>query len=357
MKKILSFLMIALLAISALGCDFLSTIYALKDFSVEYRTYNEIYQTATKSTIDATTDITVVETNIEGLESAHSHVYAMFDRDENRTFLDETRRDERTVSIFANVEGLIVEYLIEDTVVTPRIPEAGDGSASDEGIFNMDEEFSFQDLDQERKTGEHSYAFNLPLKNLVKLDKVLDMVDELKAYDPDAASLDAAIAQVEIAFTSVESVIDIQATLTEHRLEFEGGLYAVLTIVNHTIVKIPDPFEFPDVFADPYVFIPVDDVRLATKPYLPEVPILARLALAGGWIRLELTAGTYTIESDQWGALSETLFQDAAGTAIPFDAVDSIQVTVAVDGAYYFRMVPFAAGEVTLSFVKQTPAQ
>lgn len=250
MKKLLALLLSALIAVSALGCDFLSTIYALKDFSVEYRTYNEIYSTATKSTIDATTDVTVVETNIEGVESAYSHIYAMFDRDENRTFLDETRDDVQTVSIFDNVDGLIVEYVIEDTIVTPRIPEGGDGSTS-EGIFNMDEEFSFQDLDQERKTGEHSYAFNLPLKNLVKLDKVLDMVDELKAYDPDAASLDAAVAQVEIAFTSVESVIDIRATLTEHRLEFEGGLYAVLTIVNHTIVKIPDPFEFPDVFADP----------------------------------------------------------------------------------------------------------
>lgn len=356
MKKLLALLLSALIAVSALGCDFLSTIYALKDFSVEYRTYNEIYTTATKSTIDATTDVTVVETNIEGVESAYSHIYAMFDRDENRTFLDETRDDVQTVSIFDNVDGLIVEYVIEDTIVTPRIPEGGDGSTS-EGIFNMDEEFSFQNLDQERKTGEHSYAFNLPLKNLVKLDKVLDMVDELKAYDPDAASLDAAVAQVEIAFTSVESVIDIRATLTEHRLEFEGGLYAVLTIVNHTIVKIPDPFEFPDVFADPYVFVPVDDVRLATKPYLPDVPIALGLLETGGWIRLELTAGTYTIDCAQWGALSETLFQDAAGTAIPYDAVGSIQVTVPADGTYFFRMVPFAAGDVTVSFLKQTPAQ
>lgn len=355
MKKVLSLLMIVLLALAVLGCDFLSTIYALKDFSVEYRTYNEIYSTATQSTIDATTEITVVETNIENLESAHSHVYAMFDRTNNRTFLDETRQDERTVSVFANVEGLIVEYVIEDTIVTPRIPE-GSGS-TDEGIFNMDEQFSFQDLDKERKTGQHSYAFNLPLKNLVKLDKVLDMVDELKVYDPDAASLETAIAQVEISFETVESVIDIRATLTEHRLEFEDGLYAILTIVNHTIVKIPDPFEFPDVFSEEYAFVPVDDIRLATKPYLPDAEIAVTLSETGGWIRLELTAGVYTIVSDQWGNLSEAVLQSSDSAVIPYDAVGSIQVTIALDGTYFFHMVPFASGEVALTFVKQIPAE
>lgn len=355
MKKTLSMLMIALISIAALGCDFLSTIYAVKDFSVEYRTYNEIYATAEQSTIDATTEITVVETNIEGLESVSSHIYAMFDKTASRTYMDETRDDVQTVSVFQNVDGLIVEYLIEDTVVTPRIPEAGSGTS--EGIFNMDEQFSFQDLDQERKTGEHSYAFNLPLKNLVNLDKVLDMVDELKAFDPDSTSLDAAIAQVEISFETVESVIDVTATLTDQRLDFADGVYAILTITNHTTVRIPELFEFPDVFADTFSFVPPSDVRLATKPFLPDVAITVPLTTEGGWIRLALTAGVYTIEADAWGAFAEAVLQDAAATVVPYDAVGSIQVTIAADGNYFLHLVPTEAGNATFTFVKQVPAE
>ncbi len=45
MKRFLSFF-VAAIAVLLVGCDFLSTIIALKDFSGEYNRYNAIYQTA-----------------------------------------------------------------------------------------------------------------------------------------------------------------------------------------------------------------------------------------------------------------------------------------------------------------------
>jgi hypothetical protein len=339
MKRFLS-LLVAALTLSLVGCDFLSTIIALKDFSGEYNTYNAIYQTAEQTTVDTTTTITVTETNIENFDTVSSHVYAMFDKTNGLTYIDQTLDAVQQVSVLRNEGDLLVEYLIlANNIVLPTIPE---GSATPtDNVFNMEEQFSFQDLDNEHKIGEHAYAFNLPLDNMINLDALLDLAGELAVFDSELAVLANAIAAVEVVFEEVESVIDVHAILADYRMDFADGVYAIVTIENHTIVKIPADFAIVDIFADPYVMLAVDDIRLATKTYLPDAPIaIPLLAGQNGWVKLQLTAGVYTLESAAFGLISASYLVFPDLTVVPYDAVGSIQVTIAVEGVYYFYLIP-----------------
>ncbi|MCK7487565.1 MAG: hypothetical protein MZU97_20160 [Bacillus subtilis] len=339
MKRFLSFL-VAAIAVLLVGCDFLSTIIALKDFSGEYNRYNAIYQTAEQTTVDTTTSITVTETNIENFDTVSSHVYAMFDKTNGLTYIDQTLDSVQQISVLKNEGDLLVEYVIlANNLVLPTIPE-GNATPTD-NAFNMEEQFSFQDLDNEHKIGEHAYAFNLPIDNLINLDVLLELAGELAVFDSELAVLNNAIASVEVAFEEVESVIDVHAILADYRMEFADGVYAIVTIVNHTIVKIPADFAIVDVFADPYVMLAVDDIRLATKVYLPDAPIAIPLvANQNGWVKLQFAAGTYTLESAVFGVISQSYLTLPDLTVIPYNAVGSIQVTIATEGVYYFYLIP-----------------
>jgi len=351
MKKFLTISLSMVLFSMLLGCSLLSTIIAVKDFSAEYATYSGIYNNTTYMTISSDTELTVTETTIPELESITSNLFMMIDHDSPYTYLEETLNDVSTKSILESREDLLIEYLIDGTVVTPSIPLT-DRSTSAQDIFTMDN-LTLSDVQNEYKVTDHQYSFDIYLNQVVNLDNLSVFTDQLRLFDENLTALDNAISNVIITFTEVESVIDIQATLTDYQIVFDDATTVTFTLVNHTVMSIPVDFQLPDVFSSDYQMKAVDDIRLATKTYYAgdtiAIPLIAN---ENGWIKLELEAGDYDLMSDHLGLFSESAVYDATQTLIPYNAVDMIQFTVAEAGIYYFYIVPTSDFTLDLIFQK-----
>jgi hypothetical protein len=339
MKKIIVFASILLLSFAFVSCDFLSTILAAKDFSVEYTTYSEIYENAEIIVIDTDTSITIDETNVVGLVDKTASVKWVDNNVTDLAHLTQTIDSISKESIINNYEGLLIEYVITGTTVTPTIPEntidAGDN------VFNFDDSFSLTDIENELKTGTRSFAFDINLNQVIDLENVDVIADQLRIFDQGLEMLSNAIAHVEITFSDIDNMIDVTVALDAYRLDFSEEQYAIITILNHTVITNPATYEMPDIFGDAFVMLAVDDIRLARKVYEPGVAIvLPFIANQSGWIQIHLEAGTYQIMSAQFGLFSSSFLAQVDETVIPYDSVGSIQVTITVSGFYFFKIIP-----------------
>lgn len=351
MKKFLATILTLALFSTLLGCNLLSTIIAVKDFSVEYPAYSQIYNDTTYMTVSSDTQLTVSQTTIPGLESMTSNLYMMIDHNTPYTYLEETLNDVSTKSLLESTDSLLIEYLINGDVVTPTIPTS-DKSTSASDIFTMDN-LTLSDVQNEYKIAEHQYAFDIYLNQVVNLNNLAAFTDQLKLFDENLTALDNAQAHVIISFTEVESVIDIQATLTDYEIVFDDTSSVTFSLENHTILKIPTDFQMPDVFSDEYQMVAVDDIRLAKKSYVADTSIVIPVkAQENGWLKVELEAGTYDLISSNWGLFSASKLYNSLQEEVPYNAVDMIQVTIEQSGTYYFYLVPTSDLTLDLTFQK-----
>jgi len=351
MKKLLTISLVAALMFVLAGCDLLSTIQAIQGFAQDYPDYSQRYTDATQFTVSAETNLTVSDTNIPDLTSVHSEMYYMIDKNSPFVYAEETMDDVSSTSVFESAGALYIQYVIEENVVTPTIPISESSTQSDMNIFKMDN-FSVSDVQNENKIGDHSYQFDIYLNQVIDLEKLTVFADKLKIFDEDLSSFDNALANVILTFTDVDSVMDIQVTLTDYTVTFEDESYLTMTLTNHTIMTIPTDFAMPDVFGSDYQMVAVDNIDLARKIYNANEEIVFPVtANQNGWIQLYLEAGTYDVISDQLGLFSGSNVFDYTQTVIPYNSVNMIQFTVATEGTYYFYLVPTTDFTLDLSFV------
>ena len=340
MKKFVIIIIMSLLTFALIGCDLLSTLIALKGFSDEYRDYSARYDEATHMELSAETTLSIVETNIDGLETIESVIHVKSDFEKNLTFVDRSENNVSKVSLYENKPTYVIEYLIEGNNVTPTIAASGSENVMDD-VFNLNESFDVESVQNELKTGTHSYEFSLPLDNIVNLGALLAMADQLSNFDLSVLDLGNAIAELNVSFETINSVISIEATLTDYRIDFENEFYAIIALTNATTLSIPETFELPSIYEEPYIFNHQNDIRLATMVFTPgeliDIPLVADQNI---WICLDLAAGTYQFESSQYGLISESQLVNFLELEVPFDSVNAIQVTIVTPGLYYYHIIP-----------------
>ncbi len=348
-KKLITLTMILSLFIVLASCDLLSTIMAVQGFYTEYQDYSEIYSEATTFTILTETDLTISDTTVEGLEGINSRVYVMLDMDSPFLYVEQTLNDESKTSVYEDASDLYVEYVINGDVVTPTIPAAEDRFDGNTSVNIFNENFSYEDVDNENKTGDHTYELDVYLNQAINLDELSDFVNQLSLFGGDLSSFDDAIAHVVVTFTSENSEIDLQITLTDYTITFEDETYVTLSLTNHTVINVPDDFEMPNVFEAPYQMVAVDDKELARRVYNADEAIVYPVTeLENGWVQLYLGEGTYQITSEQLDNFTMTIY-DLEGNVIAPDELG--QITVA-EGTYYIYIEPTTSFQMDLVFAE-----
>lgn len=352
MKKLLVLGMFAILGISLMACDLLSTIQAVKGFYQEYNTYSEIYADPDHFTVLTETELVISDTNVEGILPVDSRLYFEVEKASNFMYVEQRYLDIDKASIYEDAEDLYVEYIIEGNVATPTIPEGEAEFDTDVNIMN--ENFSYENVSNENKTGDHTYEFDVYLNQAINLDSLSDFLDQLKVFDESLAGFDNAIAHVVISFTEQDSLIEVDATVTDYRIDFADEQYIVFSLTNHTILSIPEDFVARDVFGDDYQMVAVDDIRLARKAYgADEVIAFPVTAGENGYIKLELEAGEYELVSDYLSQFSDSQLMDETQVMISVDQMNQVELT---GGTYYFYLVPTGSFTLDLVFEDLNPA-
>src|SRR6056297_3040965 len=167
-KKLLVLFVIAFMGISVMGCDLLSTINAVTGFYQEYTTYSERYETTDVMTVLTETGLTIDETNVEGLTDMSTRHYFEIDMDSEFLYTEQTMDGESKTSVYQDTGDIIYEFIIEEQKVTPRIATAEEKASTDMQIFN--DSFSYESVENENKTGDHTYEFDVLLSQVVNLD-------------------------------------------------------------------------------------------------------------------------------------------------------------------------------------------
>lgn len=345
MKKFISAMLAVLLFTAMTGCDLLSTIIAVKDFSVEYTQYSTLYSNTTYFTVQTETDITVSDTNIDAMDDMSTQLAFSFDKETPFTLAYQDLNGVEKLSVYENAGDYLFEYLIDGNVVTPTLPISDDPLDTND-LFTMDS-LSMSDVQNELKLAEHSYEFDIYLSQVVNLEKLATFAEQLKVFDESLSSLDNAIAHVVITFTEVDSVIDIQATLTDYRIDFDETNYVVFSLTNHTVLEIPADFSIPDVFSNDYLMKPGSEILLARKAYLADTSYVIPLTQdEAGYSKFSLEAGTYDISFDS--SQFDFAVYDVSGNLIPLEAVDSYRIVLASAQDIYLYFDPAVSANVTV---------
>ena len=156
-----------------------------------------------------------------------------------------------------------------------------------------------------------------------------------------------------MSFNSNQSEIDVQVTVDDYRIDFEAEQYVIVDLSTHSKFMIPDDFEMPNVFADPYQMIAVDDKDLARRVYNVDSEIVYP-AIDGenGWVQLYLEAGDYQVDSLNFSNMILTI-EDSSGNAIVPDLNWEFTVTEADN--YYMYIVPGADFLMDITLIDLNP--
>lgn len=333
-KKLLLLFVFMFMGISVMGCDLLSTINAVTGFYQEYTTYSERYETTDVMTVLSETDLTINETNVDTLNELSSRHFFKIDTTSDFLYVEERIGEESKTSVYEDDGDALYEFLIEDDKVTPRFATAEEKASADKQIFN--ENFSYESVENENKTGDHTYEFDVLLNQVVNLDELSDFVNQFKVFDEDLAAFDNAEAHVITTFTDEDSVIDIEATLDQYRIDFEDDQYAIITLVNHTVMSIPEDFTMPDVYSGDYNMVAADDINLALKTYAPDTPhtFYVDETAGAGWLQFDFPQGDYQLILDDGSPISTVTLYDADQNEIGVLSAGET-FTVDTEGIYY----------------------
>ncbi len=310
-KKLLTITSMLLLFFALASCDILSTILAAKGFYDEYQTYTPIYNEATYYTILTETDLTISDTDVEGLDEIHARVYLELDQESTFMYVEQTIGEESKASMYEDGTDIYVEYIIDGTVVTPSLPEGGERFDGSTNANILNDNFTYESVENENKTGNHTYEFDVYLNQAINLEALGNFVDQLEIFGGDTTSFDDAVAHVVCTFESTDSVIDVTASVTDYTITFEDQTYVTLSLVNHTQLSIPEDFAMRDIFSDAYQMVAVDNILLARRPYAgDEVIVYPAVAGESGWAKLELGEGIYELQSAHFASMTLSLFHD-----------------------------------------------
>jgi len=353
-KKILTVAMFMGMLFVLASCDFLSSLIAAKGFYEEYQDYSAVYTEATQYTVLTETNLTISDTDVVGLTDIASSVYVMYDKNSTFLYVEQTIGEESKNSLYENDGELYIEYLIEGDVVTPTLPAAEDryDTSISGNMFNSN--FNYQDVSGELKIDTHAYQFDVFLNQAVNLDVLSDFVNQLAVFGGDLSSFDDALAHVVIEFTSEESIIDVNVSVTDYTITFEDQTHVTLTLTNHTVLMIPDDFAFPDVFNDPYQMVAVDNIDLARRVYEVNDSILyPTLSGSNGWVQLSLTEGIYALAATNPQFIVEVY--DADGNIVEtFSNEEYIKVFMVTEetGSYYLYIYALADTLVDINILE-----
>ena len=346
-KKILTLAMLSMLFMVFVSCDILSTINAVRGFYQEYQEFSQVYNDATQYTVLTETTLEISDTNIESMVPMDPRVYFMFDQNSEFLYVEQNLEGVPQKSLFHDSGDLYIEYMIDDNdVVTPRFPTAEQRFDGNTNANFLNENFSYEDVQNENKTGDRTYEMDVVLTQAINLDALGDFLNELKVFDESLAVLDDVVAHLTITFDSVDSTIDVRAEVQDYTITFEDQSTVTFSLNNHTVVKSPENFEMPNVFEDPYQMVAVDDILLATKVYEAEDAInYPGTANAGGWVQLDLGIGDYSLVYGNEAEYMVSLY-DAEQNELAL--VDG-EFSVAVAATFYLYITPAADGAVDIT--------
>ncbi|MBN2540397.1 MAG: hypothetical protein JXB08_02610 [Bacilli bacterium] len=350
-KKLVTITTLLLMMFVLASCDFLSTINAYKGFYTDYTAYTETYNSATYYTVLTETDLTISDTTATGLEDVTSRVYVMLDQESPFLYVEQAINEDSKVSLYEDGEDIYVEYLIDGNVVTPTLPDSEYTANANGNIFN--ENFDYTQVENENKTGDHTYEMDVYLNQVINLDALSDFTSQLEVFGKDLTAFDNAMAHVIATFTAEDSVIDINVALTDYTITFEDETYVTLDLTNHTVLSIPADFEMPNVFADPYQFVAPSNILLARRVYEQGDSInYPALSGEGGWVQL------YLNEDDNlfslFGEVSNytIALYDTTETAIDLTLGSTGAITyyaqITEAGTYYLYISPIADVQIDI---------
>ncbi|MBU1144982.1 MAG: hypothetical protein KJ971_03875 [Firmicutes bacterium] len=356
MKKLLTSLLAILLFSTMAGCDLLSTIIAVKDFSVEYREYSDKYNAAEMMTISTSTTLEIIDTDIESFEDMDTLMYFEIDKRNAFTYTEQTINDVKKISILEDTEDFTIEYILneENNYVIPTIlSDESETTVSSNEIFTLDESFSISDVQNELKTGEHAYEFDILLDKVIDLNNISGFVDQFKIFDSELSTFANAVAHVNLEFLGENGGIHVNAVLDSYQITFEDNTYVTLTLTNETTLTILDEYVGIDIYGDDYFITPVEDIRLAKKVYNADQLIKASITeFENGYVKLYLEPGIYDVFSDNFGLFSASQLYDADQNEVLLNAVDSIQYEIMTEGTYYYYLIPTTSFILDLTFAE-----
>ena len=280
----------------------------------------------------------------------------MFDQDSDFLYVEQNLKGLNRVSLYEDAEDLYVEYLIVDDVVTPTIPAEEDRYDGNTDANFLNDNFSYEDIQNENKTGDRTYEFDVVLTQAVNLEAIGDFIDELKVFDDSLESLNDVVAHLIITFDSVDSTIDVNAVVDNYQIVFDDESTVTFSLTNHTVVKIPVDFAFPDIFSAEYQMVAVDNIALARRAYMhDEVVNYPAVSGENGWVKLDLVPGIYGFESAMASKFTALLYDgyDESKTMIEMTIVDLYigQFTIVEGGTYYLYINPIADFQSDITMV------
>ncbi len=340
-KKLLSLSLIMIFFMTFVSCDLLSTINAVRGFYTEYNEFSALYNDTTQYTVLTETELTISNSTIASMVPVDSRVYFMLDQNSDFFYIEQNLEGEDMVTLYEDTADLYVAYEIDGMVVTPTLPEDGERYTGNTSANMLNDNFSYEDVQNENKIGDRTYSFDVVLTKALDLNALSGFLDQIKVFDEELTKLNDVLAHLVITFDSVDSTIDVTATVEEYTIAFDDTSTVTFSLNNHTVLKIPENFEMPDVFAEPYQMVAVDDVRLARRVYNVDQPIIYP-AVSGqsGWVQVYLETGVYELVSDYPSNFVASVV-DVNENPVNWNVTDDNSYVLDVNaGTYFVQITP-----------------
>ena len=354
-KKLFLVLLMTMVFTLTVSCDLLSSLQFYTGFASEYQEFSELYSNPSQYTVLTETELTIDGelTNIDTMVPLSSRVYFMMDMNSDFLYVEQNLDGPTRKSLYHDTGDLYIEYLIDDdNVVTALLPEEDDRFDRNTNADFVNENFSVESIQNESSQGDRTYEFDVALTQAINLEALGGFLDEILQLDESLGVLDDCLAHVVVSFASENSRVEVNATVENYTINFEGDQTVVFSLTNHTVVMIPEDFAFPALNEAPYQFVAPSDIALANVIYNVENQITyPGLLNQGGYVQLTLEPGQYYVESvednviitvyDSEGVAITQTQEDIGGTIYP-------AFTIVDQGTYYLYVTVTVEGQVDL---------
>lgn len=342
MKKFVTAVVTLLLFFTLLGCDLLSTIIAVKDFSVEYREYADKFSNTDIYTIQAETTMTVNETTLTGVENLSSTLYFEIDESNQYMYMESNLNGEIENAVLIEDNGVVAKYILQGDYIYPTLlGQTEDGVSIQGELSNIKvKEFDFGSLEGVLKSGESTYEFDIMFSDVVDLESLSDFVASMDILGIDITAIENATVHVVLQFINEGTGIQISVTLTDYAVTLDTEDTLVISLTNQTTLSIPSELQLKDILDETKIFMPSESVLLCKRVYEMNESILMPLnAGFNGYVAVELKQGVVQVTSNSIQYLQPSSLYDQNMTMLP--RVDDtnyneIKYVIPADGIYYF---------------------
>ncbi|XFA99011.1 hypothetical protein ACAG96_00170 [Candidatus Izemoplasma sp. B36] len=360
-KKLFLVLLMTMVFTLTVSCDLLSSLQFYTGFAQEYQEFADLYANPSQYTVLTETELTIDGelTNIDTMVPLSSRVYFMMDMNSDFLYVEQNLDGPTRKSLYHDAGDLYIEYLIDDdNVVTALLPEEDDRFDRNTNADFVNENFSVDSIQNESSQGDRTYEFDVALTQAINLEALGGFLDEILQLDDTLGVLDDCLAHVVVSFASENSRVEVNATVENYTINFEGDQTVVFSLTNHTVVMIPEDFAFPALNEAPYQFVAPNDVALANVIYNVDDQITYPAdSDQSGYIQIDLPVGEFAIESSGVEMIiSATLF-DNVSIEVPIVVEDIMGTEMLVfeiteAGTYYLFVTASEAGQVDLTITQ-----